>query len=108
MPRDNGKSKNHRGAKRFCTKGSNSLGGHERYNGNARQPPPDEASGGAREYLADRLDGARDLYLLALALGVRGDRPTLFGQMIQEARIHFTRLLSKSATSPASTRARSP
>lgn len=40
------------------------------------------------DYLSQRLDGARDLYLLALALGERGDaRP--FGPMIQESRIHF-------------------
>ena len=49
----------------------------------------------AREYLADRLDGARDLYLLALALGVRGDGPPLFGRMIQEARIHFTAVIEE-------------
>ncbi len=49
----------------------------------------------AREYLADRLDGARDLYLLALALGVRGDRATLFGRMIREARIHFTAVIEE-------------
>jgi hypothetical protein len=50
---------------------------------------------GAREYLADRLDGARDLYLLALALGVRGDRASLFGRMIREARIHFTTVIEE-------------
>jgi len=49
----------------------------------------------AREYLADRLDGARDLYLLALALGVRGDGASLFGRMIREARIHFTAVLEE-------------
>jgi hypothetical protein len=49
----------------------------------------------ARGYLADRLDGARDLYLLALALGVRGDGATLFGPMIREARIHFTAVLEE-------------
>ena len=49
----------------------------------------------AREYLADRLDGARDLYLLALALGVRGDGPPLFGRMIREARIHFTGVIEE-------------
>jgi hypothetical protein len=43
----------------------------------------------ARAYLAQRLDGARDLYLLALALGTRGDEAPLFGRMIREARIHF-------------------
>jgi hypothetical protein len=49
----------------------------------------------AREYLARRLDGARDLYLLALALGARGDGATLFGRMIQEARIHFTAVIEE-------------
>ena len=49
----------------------------------------------ARAYLADRLDGARDLYLLALALGVRGDGATLFGRMIREARIHFTAVIEE-------------
>lgn len=48
-----------------------------------------------REYLADRLDGARDLYLLALALGVRGDGAPLFGKMIREARIHFTAVIEE-------------
>ena len=42
-----------------------------------------------RDYLAHRLDGARDLYLLALALGERNDDTALFGRMIREARIHF-------------------
>ncbi len=49
----------------------------------------------AREYLAARLDGARDLYLLALALGVRRDGATLFGRMIREARIHFTAVIEE-------------
>ena len=49
----------------------------------------------AREYLAHRLDGARDLYLLALALGARGDGATLFGRMIQEARIHFAAVIEE-------------
>jgi len=48
-----------------------------------------------REYLADRLDGARDLYLLALALGVREDGASLFGRMIREARIHFTAVIEE-------------
>jgi len=39
------------------------------------------------EFLAQRLDAARDLYLLALALGERG--PYQFGSLIQEARLHF-------------------
>lgn len=57
----------------------------------AQERRPNEA----REYLADRLDGARDLYLLALALGVRGDGVTLFGRMIGEARIHFTAVIEE-------------
>jgi len=65
MARDKGKSKDHRGTTKV------------------------------REYLADRLDGARDLYLLALALGVRGDRARLFGPMIREARIHFTTVIEE-------------
>ena len=43
----------------------------------------------SRDYLAQRLDGARDLYLLALAVGERESGPGPFGTMIQEARIHF-------------------
>jgi hypothetical protein len=49
----------------------------------------------AQAYLARRLDGARDLYLLALALGARGDGATLFGRMIREARIHFTAVIEE-------------
>ncbi len=56
---------------------------------------PERLPYGAREYLGDRLDGARDLYLLALALGARGDRATLFGRMIREARIHFTAVIEE-------------
>ena len=45
------------------------------------------------DYLAQRLDAARDLYLLALAVGERESgsqpRPGPLGAMIQEARIHF-------------------
>jgi len=48
-----------------------------------------------REYLAHRLDGARDLYLLALALGARGDGAALFGRMIREAWIHFTAVIEE-------------
>jgi len=40
-----------------------------------------------REFLAQRLDAARDLYLLAVALGEHG--PHRFGRLIQEARLHF-------------------
>lgn len=49
----------------------------------------------AREYLADRLDGARDLYLLALALGTRGGSTTAFGWMIREAQIHFIAVIEE-------------
>jgi len=40
-----------------------------------------------KEFLAQRLDASRDLYLLALALSERG--PHQFGTLIQEARLHF-------------------
>jgi len=42
-------------------------------------------------YLAQRLDAARDLYLLALAVGERG--PHQFGTLIQEARLHFINVI---------------
>lgn len=48
-----------------------------------------------RGYLAHRLDGARDLYLLALALGERHDAYEPFGRMIREARIHFTAVIEE-------------
>lgn len=48
-----------------------------------------------RNYLAHRLDGARDLYLLALALGERDDVYEPFGRMIREARIHFTAVIEE-------------
>ena len=49
----------------------------------------------SRDYLLQRLDGARDLYLLALALGDRPEGPALFGQMIREARIHFAGVIEE-------------
>ena len=49
----------------------------------------------ARDYLAKRLDGARDLYLVALALGERGDGGSVFGRMIREARIHFAAVIEE-------------
>jgi hypothetical protein len=52
--------------------------------------PPDTTS-----YLALRLDGARDLYLLALALGERTAGSTPFGRMILEARIHFAAVIEE-------------
>lgn len=55
----------------------------------------DQTISGARAYLAERLDGARDLYLLALALGARGDGTTVFGRMILEARIHFIAVIEE-------------
>jgi hypothetical protein len=48
-----------------------------------------------RRYLAERLDGARDLYLLALALGERRDGFAHFGRMIREARIHFAAVIEE-------------
>ena len=95
MARDKGKSRDHRGTKRVYKKGSNPLARHERYHGDPVRPHPREGSHGALDYLADRLDGARDLYLLALALGVRGDGARLFGPMIREARIHFTSVIEE-------------
>jgi hypothetical protein len=56
---------------------------------------PDHAHAGARGYLADRLDAARDLYLLALAVGARGDGTPLLGRMILEARIHFIAVIEE-------------
>ena len=50
---------------------------------------------GTRDYLAHRLDGARDLYLLALALGNRPEGSALFGRMIREARIHFAAVIEE-------------
>ena len=49
----------------------------------------------SQQYLAQRLDGARDLYLLALAVGQRnsGAGPGPFGSMIQESRMHFENVI---------------
>lgn len=60
-----------------------------------------EISAMTHHYLAHRLDGAGDLYLLALALGERGN-PGMFGAMIREARIHFA------ARGPGSAEVRRP
>jgi hypothetical protein len=49
----------------------------------------------AHDYLARRLDGARDLYLLALALGAREDKKAVLGRMILEARIHFASVIEE-------------
>jgi hypothetical protein len=54
-----------------------------------------ELPAGTRDYLAHRLDGGRDLYLLALALGERDDGTPLFGRMIREARIHFAGVIEE-------------
>ena len=55
-----------------------------------REYPPDTTG-----YLAHRLDGARDLYLLALALGERTAGSAPFGRMIREARIHFAAVIEE-------------
>ena len=60
-----------------------------------KDPTQERLPHAAREYLARRLDGARDLYLLALAVGARRDGATVFGRMILEARIHFTAVIEE-------------
>jgi hypothetical protein len=55
-----------------------------------------ESPATSRDYLLQRLDGARDLYLLALALGERGGGLSTFGAMIREARIHFASVIEES------------
>jgi hypothetical protein len=57
--------------------------------------PREEPSAETQHYLARRLDGARDLYLLALALGDRHDGAPHFGRMIGEARIHFAAVIEE-------------
>jgi hypothetical protein len=47
-----------------------------------------------RDFLAQRLDAARDLYLLALAIGERAEHD--FGPLIQEARLHFILVIEES------------
>ncbi len=56
---------------------------------------PTQIPPASHEYLAQRLDGARDLYLLALAVGERGGGPGTFGPMIREARIHFAGVIEE-------------
>jgi hypothetical protein len=56
----------------------------------------DQLHQSSRDYLAQRLDGARDLYLLALALGEREDGGESFGALIREARIHFVAVIEES------------
>lgn len=58
---------------------------------------------GSRDYLAQRLDGARDLYVLALALGAR--QATSFGPMIRESRIHFAAVIEEARIAGLDTRA---
>lgn len=57
--------------------------------------PGERTPADTKSYLSGRLDGARDLYLLALAIGTRGDEQGMFGNMIREARIHFAALLEE-------------
>lgn len=52
-----------------------------------------EASPSVSEFLAKRLDAARDLYLLALGIGERG--PHQFGTLIQEAWLHFITVIEE-------------
>jgi hypothetical protein len=59
----------------------------------------------ARNYLAHRLDGARDLYLLALALGARPQGAGPFGRLIREARIHFAAVIEEARIAGLDTRA---
>jgi len=48
----------------------------------------------SRDYLTQRLDGARDLYL-ALAVGERDSGRRSFGRVIQESRIHFAGVIEE-------------
>jgi hypothetical protein len=56
----------------------------------SKELPPE-----TQDYLGQRLDGARDLYLLALALGDRPEGSAPFGRMIREARIHFAAVIEE-------------
>jgi len=60
-----------------------------------RRSQTEEGIGNSPEDLAQRLDGARDLYLLALALGERQTGFEPFGRMIREARIHFEHVIEQ-------------
>jgi hypothetical protein len=57
--------------------------------------PREQIPAETQRYLGHRLDGARDLYLLALALGERHDESGHFGRMIREARIHFAAVIEE-------------
>ncbi|HET9385016.1 MAG TPA: hypothetical protein VFO67_07695 [Gemmatimonadales bacterium] len=59
-------------------------------------PNSSDPSLSVEEYLARRLDAARDLYLLALGMGERG--PHEFGTLIQEARLHFIGVIEEART----------
>lgn len=48
------------------------------------------------DFLARRLDAARDLYLLALGVGERGRDQ--FGSLIIEARLHFINVIEEART----------
>jgi hypothetical protein len=52
-------------------------------------PIPEQTS----QFLAQRLDASRDLYLLALAIGERNEHQ--FGILIQEARLHFINVIEE-------------
>jgi len=45
------------------------------------------------DFLARRLDAARDLYLLAMGTGKGGSHQ--FGSLIQEARLHFINVIEE-------------
>ena len=95
MTEDSGRARRMRGTTMLYIKGASPLDRLQPDEGDAARTHPPKTSPGAREYLAERLAGARDLYLLALALGVRGDAARLFGSMIREARIHFTEVIEE-------------
>jgi hypothetical protein len=57
--------------------------------------PANNVPADTKHYLSQRLDGARDLYLIALALGDRHDGGAQFGRMIREARIHFAAVIEE-------------
>lgn len=65
---------------------------------------PAEITAPSHDYLGQRLDGARDLYLLALAVGERDSVPGPFGPMIQEAKIHFEQVIVEARIAGLETR----
>lgn len=68
----------------------------------AQSQPHETLPAASRDYLAQRLDGARDLYLLALALGAR--QAASFGPMIRESRIHFAAVIEEARIAGLETR----